>query len=86
MSDQSTSIAPVFAPRKLIVCCDGTWNEPYQIGNPTNVVKMVRAILPKDDNEVAQLVYYNQGVGTGNAVDRFIGGTMGVGLAKNVYL
>jgi uncharacterized protein (DUF2235 family) len=84
MSDQGTAAVPVFAPRKLVVCCDGTWNEPYQIGNPTNVVKMVRAVLPKDVNEVTQLVYYHPGVGTGNIVDRFIGGTLGVGLAKNV--
>ncbi len=87
MPDQTadaTAPAPVWAPRKLVVCCDGTWNEPYKIGKPTNVVKMARAILPKDANEVAQLIYYHPGVGTGNVLDRFIGGTMGVGLAKNV--
>lgn len=87
MVDQSGiagTAAPIWAPRKLVVCCDGTWNEPYQIGNPTNIVKMVRAILPKDTNEVAQIVFYHPGVGTGNIFDRFIGGTMGVGLAKNV--
>jgi uncharacterized protein (DUF2235 family) len=87
MSDPIAAPVPfsrIAAPRKLVVCCDGTWNEPYQIGNPTNVVKMVRAILPKDANEAAQLVYYHAGVGTGNIVDRFMGGTMGVGLASNV--
>lgn len=87
MSDQATAtLAPIriAEPRKLVVCCDGTWNEPFQIGNPTNVVKMVRAIQPKDASEVAQLVYYHPGVGTGNFVDRFMGGTMGIGLAKNV--
>jgi uncharacterized protein (DUF2235 family) len=68
--------------RKLIVCCDGTWNEPYK--EPTNVVKMLRAIRPTDDQGVAQLVYYDAGVGTGNLVDRFMGGTLGVGLSKNV--
>ncbi len=70
--------------RKLIVCCDGTWNEPYQIGAPTNVVKMARAIRPMDDDGVAQMVYYHPGVGTGNVVDRFMGGTMGIGLTQNV--
>ena len=70
--------------RKLIVCCDGTWNEPYQIGAPTNVVKMARAIRPMDDDGVAQMVYYHPGVGTGNMVDRFMGGTMGLGLSQNV--
>jgi uncharacterized protein (DUF2235 family) len=70
--------------RKLIVCCDGTWNEPYQLGAPTNVVKMVRAILPQDANGAAQLVFYHPGVGTGNALDRFMGGTVGIGLSANV--
>lgn len=70
--------------RKLIVCCDGTWNEPYQVGSPTNVVKMARAIRPADADGVAQMVYYHPGVGTGNIVDRFMGGTMGIGLATNV--
>lgn len=87
MADQSTATGvsePAWAPRKLVVCCDGTWNEPYHIGAPTNVVKMVRAILPEDANDVAQLVYYHPGVGTGNIVDRFMGGTMGIGLSTNV--
>jgi uncharacterized protein (DUF2235 family) len=70
--------------RKLIVCCDGTWNEPYHFGAHTNVVKMVRAILPADADGVAQMVYYHPGVGTGNIVDRFMGGTLGIGLSANV--
>ena len=56
----------------------------YQLGAPTNVVKMVRAILPTDADGAAQLIYYHPGVGTGNAVDRFMGGTLGIGLSANV--
>lgn len=70
--------------RKLIVCCDGTWNQPNEPGGPSNVVKMVRAIRPIDDSDISQLVYYHPGVGTGNVLDRFVGGTMGVGLSGNV--
>lgn len=73
-----------YQSRKLIVCCDGTWNEPYQSGAPTNVVKMVRAIQPTDADGAAQLVYYHPGVGTGNVLDRFMGGTLGIGLSANV--
>lgn len=71
-------------PKKLIVCCDGTWNVPDQRGNPTNVVKMVRAIEPADDAGVPQVVYYDPGVGTGNPLDRVVGGGLGVGLSRNV--
>lgn len=70
--------------RKLIVCCDGTWNQPFKKGAPTNVVKMVRPIQPKDANGISQLVYYHPGVGTGNLVDKVMGGFVGVGLSANV--
>jgi uncharacterized protein (DUF2235 family) len=70
--------------KRLIICCDGTWNWPDQKGNPTNVVKMVRAIRPADDCGVPQIVFYDTGVGTGNLLDRITGGMFGVGLAENV--
>jgi len=68
----------------LVVCCDGTWNTPDQRGRPTNVTKMARAISPRAADGTAQIVHYDEGVGTGNAVDRFMGGTLGVGLGRNV--
>ncbi len=71
-------------PKTLVVCCDGTWNTPDQKGSPTNVTKMARAVLPRAANGDPQIVYYDEGVGTGNALDRFVGGTLGVGLGQNV--
>jgi len=68
----------------LVVCCDGTWNTPDQQGRPTNVTKMTRAILPRAPDGTPQVVHYDEGVGTGNRLDRFLGGTLGVGLGKNV--
>ena len=35
---------------RLIVCCDGTWQDLGQ-GYPTNVVKMAQAITPLDDTK-----------------------------------
>jgi uncharacterized protein (DUF2235 family) len=70
--------------KSLIVCCDGTWNKPDQGGGPTNVTKMARAILPRAKNGDLQLVYYDEGVGTGNSFDRLVGGALGVGLGVNV--
>ena len=70
--------------KRLVVCCDGTWNWPDQKGGPTNVVKMARAILPSDSRGVPQVVSYDVGVGTGNILDRVAGGMFGVGLADNV--
>jgi uncharacterized protein (DUF2235 family) len=70
--------------KRLIVCCDGTWNWPDQKGNPTNVVKMTRAILPVAADGTVQTVFYDAGVGTGNLLDRLGGGMLGMGLADNV--
>jgi uncharacterized protein (DUF2235 family) len=71
-------------PKSLIICCDGTWNRPDQGGGPTNVTKMARAIIPKNKKGEPQIVYYDEGVGTGNSVDRWLGGAFGIGLGDNV--
>lgn len=68
--------------RRLIVCCDGTWNWP-EPERETNVVRLVRALTPQD-GAIAQIVHYHQGVGTGNFIDRIVGGGVGVGLAASV--
>ena len=55
--------------RHLVVCTDGTWNQPDQRDRdrivPSNVVKMARAIAGKTTDNIPQLVYYDTGVGTG---------------------
>lgn len=74
--------------KKLILCCDGTWNQPsYQANQhnpPTNVRKLMRAIEPEDNDGHNQVVYYLEGVGTTNAWDRFIGGITGKGISRNI--
>lgn len=73
--------------RRLIVCSDGTWNKlGHKDGGvyaPTNVARIARSIAPLG-NGVEQVVFYDPGVGTGNALDRWTGGAMGVGLSDNV--
>jgi uncharacterized protein (DUF2235 family) len=74
--------------KRIVVCCDGTWNTPDQNDSgkptPTNVVKFARAVRPEDDNGTVQIVFYNQGVGTKWGLDRFLGGAFGTGLNKHV--
>lgn len=73
--------------RRLIICCDGTWNSPLQ-ARETNVVHLLRAIKPvgtaEDETPISQLVHYHLGVGTGNILDRWLGGGAGVGLSSSV--
>jgi hypothetical protein len=75
------------ATRRLIICCDGTWNWP-QPQRETNVVRLLRAIRPlgkrSDGGPVTQIVHYHLGIGTGNILDRAVGGGTGVGLSDSV--
>ena len=45
---------------------------------------MARAIKSIADDGITQIVHYHPGVGTGNGLDRLIGGGTGVGLSRNV--
>jgi uncharacterized protein (DUF2235 family) len=74
--------------KRLVICCDGTWNSADQEENgapcPTNVVKLASRVA-KRDGAVAQITYYDQGVGTGNSLDRMTGGAFGDGLEENIH-
>ena len=74
--------------RHLVVCTDGTWNQPDQRDHdrivPSNVVKIARAVAGKTWKGVPQLVYYDTGVGTGGWWDRIKGGAFGIGLSDNI--
>ena len=70
--------------RRLIICCDGTWNSPMT-QRDTNVVHLLRAIAPIcRKTGVTQISYYHLGVGTGNLLDRLLGGVAGIGLSSSV--
>jgi uncharacterized protein (DUF2235 family) len=75
-------------PKRLIVCCDGTWNTADQAkagqANPTNVTKLALSIADKDSAGTRQCVYYHSGVGTTRR-ERLTGGAFGVGLGRNVF-
>lgn len=73
--------------RRLVIGLDGTWNTPDQQDRdrqcPSNVVKLLRSIQSHDDG-VAQLKYYDAGVGTDGFVDKLWGGVAGRGLFGNM--
>jgi uncharacterized protein (DUF2235 family) len=73
--------------KRLIVCCDGTWNRPDEarqgVAAPTNVAKVALALADEDDDHRKQLLHYETGVGTRRG-ERFVGGAFGVGLSRNV--
>jgi uncharacterized protein (DUF2235 family) len=73
--------------KRLVVCCDGTWNRPDQLDNgvaaPTNVSKLALAVARQDDDGKDQRVFYQPGVGT-RRWERLRGGAFGLGLGRNV--
>ena len=70
--------------KRIVICCDGTWNTPHQ-PNPTNVIKFARAVLPTGADDMAQVVFYDPGVGTESGWwDKIRGGVLGKGLDKNI--
>jgi uncharacterized protein (DUF2235 family) len=92
MADDSIIEVPVTrgvaaVPKRLIVCCDGTWNTADQATSghpsPTNVTKLALSLASEDVTGARQCVYYHPGVGT-SPRERLTGGAFGVGLSRNV--
>ncbi len=73
--------------KRLVVCCDGTWNTPDEtdqgVPAPTNVTKVALCVASEDAAGVEQRLFYEKGVGTGRW-DRLRGGAFGVGLSEKV--
>jgi uncharacterized protein (DUF2235 family) len=69
--------------KRLVVCCDGTWQDLSK-EYPTNVVKIAQAVKT-DDTTVPQIVFYGQGIGSGGELfNRVGGGAFGWGIDQNI--
>jgi len=75
--------------KRIVVCCDGTWNTADQTEGgkptPTNVVRLYNAVADADEQNVAQKKYYHPGVGTDPGLwNKLAGGGLGKGLDRNI--
>lgn len=86
--------------KRLIVACDGTWVNsdngferkswlPWSTGGvlttPSNVTRICRALLPKTDDGIEQIVYYQGGLGSQDSFWSYLfGGYLGAGLSENI--
>ena len=68
--------------KRLVICCDGTWNRADQ-PEPTNVVRIEQAVAASGADGREQLVHYNPGVGT-RRWELLRGGAFGFGLSEDV--
>ncbi|MFN7929762.1 MAG: DUF2235 domain-containing protein [Blastocatellia bacterium] len=75
--------------KRIVVCFDGTWNKPADESLPpnqqveTNVRRFYESVLPQGADGIAQVTWYDKGVGT-HWYDQYIGGAMGTGLDLNI--
>ena len=73
--------------KRLVICCDGTWNTPTQTKGgeacPTNVFTMSEAVADVDSHGARQVTYYHEGVGA-KLSERIRGGLFGFGLSRDV--
>ncbi|CAL3966601.1 unnamed protein product [Diplocarpon coronariae] len=81
--------------RKFVVACDGTWQNsdqgvdtspfaPPQVQIPTNVTRVIRALNHRDEDGVAQIAFYQRGLGTDNLEDKLVGGLTGNDMAEHI--
>ena len=68
--------------KRLIFCFDGTWNKLVP-DLATNVVLTAASIERIDRHGTAQVIHYDEGVGTGE-LDQLRGGMFGAGLIRHV--
>ena len=68
--------------KRLVLCFDGTWNK-LDAKYPTNVVLTAESVLPLTQDGIAQVIFYDNGVGTGK-LDYLPGGVLGAGLMKTM--
>ena len=75
--------------KRITLCCDGTWNSADQEVDgkpcPTNVVRLAYRAAKRGADGTAQIVFYDQGVGSGRGLDRLSGGAFGQGLEDNIH-
>ena len=73
--------------KRLVVCCDGTWNTPDKWKDGvlaiSNVARVALGTHPIGADGCEQAVYYDKGVGTGR-YDTLRGGMFGSGLSRNI--
>jgi hypothetical protein len=63
---------------QLIICCDGTWNDPDDGTHIDRISKAARTAVADPEN-----VFYEKGVGLEPGM-RLSGGALGKGLSDNV--
>ncbi|KAK0446409.1 uncharacterized protein EV420DRAFT_1276582, partial [Desarmillaria tabescens] len=91
MSQSEVSTDNTRDRKRLIVCCDGTWQDGVLTQDRllyTNTLRLARTITNEDtrsDPPIQQIVFYQSGIGSeGNLYDEYVDATTGGSLADKV--
>lgn len=68
--------------KRLIICFDGTWNR-LDAPHSTNVVITAESVLPIAHDGTAQVIFYDEGIGTRKG-ETLRGGLFGAGMVENL--
>jgi Uncharacterized alpha/beta hydrolase domain (DUF2235) len=71
--------------KRLVVCCDGTWQR-LESPFPTNVERIAQAVKSQASDDTAQVIYYHEGIGTWDEIDKLLGGAFGIGIDQHIQL
>ncbi|KAJ7169841.1 hypothetical protein C8R46DRAFT_214095 [Mycena filopes] len=90
-SDASRPLPVTRVKKRIIVCCDGTWQDGVSTENRqsyTNILRLARTINHEDDRfhpPIPQVVYYQSGIGSEKGFySQYVVGTTGGTLADKV--
>ncbi|KAF2415751.1 hypothetical protein EJ08DRAFT_739706 [Tothia fuscella] len=83
---ETAAVEAPLPPKRLIICCDGTWNDSVSTNNPlTNVARFSRCVNDRTNTGILQIVYYHTGVGRGTSkISNSIDGAIGRGIGTNI--
>ncbi|RHX85794.1 DUF2235 domain-containing protein [Leptospira stimsonii] len=74
--------------KKIVLFCDGTWNDPEQTDDGVLAVTNVRKLFLAFQNgnpEIHPRPYYDKGIGTsGNVLWQILAGLSGTGISENI--
>lgn len=72
--------------KRIVICCDGTWNAADSQTDDTNVALIARSVHGSQQTDgILQIVLYLRGVGTsGLKLESWIEGATGVGVDDNI--
>ncbi|KAF5384893.1 hypothetical protein D9615_001489 [Tricholomella constricta] len=90
-SEHSSEMLNIRVPKRIVVCCDGTWQDGVsneERSSYTNILRLARTINHEDERfkpVIPQIVFYQSGIGSDkNFYSKYIEGTTGGSLGDKV--